>query len=204
MRIKNIVGAFLCLFTVSATLVAQEEKGKKSEFDGKAREMMMRRAGGEGGQGTPGGMMMMNPVMAALDADKDGTLSVSEIANASKSLMALDKNGDGILSGDEMRPPQMAGGQRPGEGGGAPNGEMMTKMFESQDKNGDGKLTGDEIPERMRERVAQIDEDGDGSINRAEMTKMMARMAGGKGAERMGKDGKDGSGIRPKRPDQNK
>ena len=204
MRIKNIVGAFLCLSAVSASLVAQEEKGKKGELDGKAREMMMRRAGGEGGPGMPGGMMM-NPFMAALDADKDGTLSVSEIANASKSLMTLDKNGDGVLSGDEMRPPQMAGGQRPGEGGGAPNGEQMAKMFETQDKNGDGKLSGDEIPERMRERVAQIDEDGDGAVNRAEMAKMMARMAAsGKGAERMGKDGKDGSGIRPKRPDQNK
>ena len=56
MRIKNIVGAFLCVSAVSASLVAQEEKGKKGDLEGKAREMMMRR-GGEGGPGMPGGMM---------------------------------------------------------------------------------------------------------------------------------------------------
>lgn len=41
---------------------------------------------------------------AIFDTDKDGTLSSSEIDNASDSLRQLDKNGDGKLSGRELRP----------------------------------------------------------------------------------------------------
>lgn len=204
MRIQVIVGAFLCVGMVSSSLFSQAEKGKREGFDGKSREMLQRRAA-EGGQGMPGAMLANLPIMAALDADKDGSLSVSEIANASKSLLALDKNGDGVLSSEEMRPAfnPTAGGPRPGEGG-APNADMIARMFETQDANKDGKLTADEIPERMRERIAQIDEDGDGAISRSEMQKSMARMggAGGKGADRPGQGGKDGSGVRPKRPGQ--
>ncbi len=201
MRFQVFVGAVVCVGIVSSSLFSQEEKGKREGFEGKAREMMQRRAA-EGGPGMPGGMLANLPIMAALDADKDGSLSVSEIANASKALLSLDKNGDGIVSGEEMRPANpMAGGQRPGEGG-APGGEMMTRMFASQDKNGDGKLAGDEIPERMRDKVGMVDENGDGSIDKAEFAKVAARMAGGKGGDRFEKGGKDGSGVRPKRPDQ--
>jgi hypothetical protein len=202
MRIRVFVGMFMFLTSVSSPLFSQEEKGKRQGFDGKAREMMQRRAA-EGGPGMPGGLLANLPIMAALDADKDGSLSASEIANASKSLLSLDKNGDGILSNEEMRPAfnPMAGGGRPGEGG-APNPEMMSRMFDSQDADKDGKLTGDEIPERMRERVTQIDEDGDGAISRTEMQRVMARMSGGKGGDRPSQGGKDGSGIRPKRPSQ--
>ena len=43
-------------------------------------------------------MMMRNfPIFKALDTDEDGQLSQSEIENASKSILKLDKNGDGIV-----------------------------------------------------------------------------------------------------------
>ena len=45
-----------------------------------------------------------DPVMLALDADTDGTLSTGEIANAVASLRALDANSDGKLTRDELRP----------------------------------------------------------------------------------------------------
>jgi len=45
-----------------------------------------------------------NPLMLALDADEDGALSVTEIANAMASLQALDLNGDGQLTPDEFLP----------------------------------------------------------------------------------------------------
>jgi hypothetical protein len=43
-------------------------------------------------------------LMQALDTNHDGVLDAEEIANASASLLKLDKNGDGKLTADELRP----------------------------------------------------------------------------------------------------
>jgi len=48
--------------------------------------------------------MRTHPVLAALDADHDGKISAREILNASAALRALDKNGDGYLTEDELLP----------------------------------------------------------------------------------------------------
>ena len=69
---------------------------------------------GERGQGGPGGMgghRPPPPIMAVLDANHDGVIDASEIANASKALLKLDKNGDGKLTQDELRPPRPEGGE---------------------------------------------------------------------------------------------
>jgi len=60
------------------------------------------------------------PLILALDADKDREISAEEIANASEALKTLDKNGDGKLTREELRPnfpprPGGPGGQQ-GEG----------------------------------------------------------------------------------------
>jgi hypothetical protein len=60
--------------------------------------------------------MPVHPLVAALDANKDGTLDEQEIANAAVALKTLDKNGDGKLTPDELRPPFPPGGER-GPGG---------------------------------------------------------------------------------------
>ena len=63
----------------------------------------------------PGPGRSRNPVVRALDADGDGTLSAKEIANAAAALKALDRDGDGKLSREEMRPaPDEQGPGRPG------------------------------------------------------------------------------------------
>lgn len=63
--------------------------------------------------------MMGGPLMVALDANKDGILDEKEIANASAALKTLDKNGDGKLTQEELRPQRPAGGQGgPGGQGG--------------------------------------------------------------------------------------
>lgn len=46
------------------------------------------------------------PLIGALDANHDGVIDESEIANASAALKTLDKNGDGKLTMDELRPPR--------------------------------------------------------------------------------------------------
>ncbi len=68
--------------------------------------------------------------MVALDKDRDGELSRDEIADAPKALKTLDKNGDGILSHEELRPTRPHGPRRtpntrrqtpaPGRPGGPP------------------------------------------------------------------------------------
>jgi hypothetical protein len=45
-----------------------------------------------------------SPLMAVLDVNHDGVIDADEIANAAASLMKLDKNGDGKLTPDELRP----------------------------------------------------------------------------------------------------
>jgi hypothetical protein len=73
------------------------------------------RPGGPGGPGGPGMRRMPpSPLMEALDANHDGVIDAAEIANASAALKSLDKNGDGQLTPDELRPQRPQGPQ--GEG----------------------------------------------------------------------------------------
>ena len=53
------------------------------------------------------------PIIAALDLNHDGIISADEIAKASESLKKLDKNGDGQLTPDELRPPRPEGDHHP-------------------------------------------------------------------------------------------
>lgn len=220
MKISRIVCTLLALSVVSTAASAQEQKKSAADRSGNAgaaRERMR-----EARPDMARLMAQRNPLMMVLDVDKDGTLSAAEIENAATVLLKLDRNGDGILSAEELRPDfgamvrdgQMADARprdgQPGPGAGAGPGagsgrspEMVARMFEQRDQNGDGKLSGDEIPPWMKESLARIDEDGDGSISKSELQKAMARMA-----ERMGQGGPqrgtqraaDGSGVRPKRP----
>ena len=72
---------------------------------------------GRPGQGGQGGFRPPNPVMEAIDKNKDGTLSTEELKNAAKALATLDKNKDGKIDQEEMRP-QFDRGQGGREQGG--------------------------------------------------------------------------------------
>jgi len=121
--------------------------------------------------------------MVALDADKDGQISAKEIEGAVKALKKLDKNEDGRLTQDELRPPRggpggfgpMGPGEQgrgrgpneqgrgrggPGEPGqmggfgrGGPGGGDMAQRIMGFDQDKDGRVTKDEVPEQMRERM---------------------------------------------------
>jgi len=111
---KAILLAALAL-GLSATLTMAQDEGPGANRP--------RREGGQGGAGGPrmgGG----GPLMAALDANHDGTIDEKEIANASAALKTLDKNGDGKLTMEELRGPRPAGqgGARPGGGQGGGQG----------------------------------------------------------------------------------
>lgn len=71
------------------------------------------RPDGRGGENRPG-RQMAPPLFSALDSSKDGTLDTGEIEKAPASLRTLDKNADGQLTPNELRPqrPEGAGRER--------------------------------------------------------------------------------------------
>ena len=124
--------------------------------------------GGQGGPpGGPHGMKhpAMPPVMKVLDADSDGELSATEIANASAALLTLDKNGDGKLSAAELMPPRPGGtnqfGFRPPPDGKHP----VPPIIAALDTNGDGELDATEIA-NVSASLLQLDVNGDGKLSR--------------------------------------
>ena len=115
------------------------------------------------------------------DPTADGDPMDDEAYEAS--LEAGDTGGDGNEGG-------RAGG-RPRGGGWDPEA-----MFTENDADGDGVLKDDEIPDRMRERLADIDTDGDGGVSKEEL---MARFAAMR--EQRGGRGGGGEGRRGGRPE---
>jgi len=106
-------------FSASALIVDAQDAGGPP--DG---ERPPRQAGPGNG---PGGMMGRrpppSPLMEALDTNHDGIIDANEIANAPAALKTLDKNGDGKLTPDELRPqrPPRRNGQ---DGPPGPDGPM--------------------------------------------------------------------------------
>lgn len=124
---------------------------------------------GRPGMPQPGG----DPLVRALDTDRNGELSADEIAAAAEALKKLDRNGDGKVTREEIGPPpQMAG--RPGTPpeGFRPDPERFLAYMKSQDKDGDGKLSKDEVGERMRENFGNLDRNGDGKLDDVELKQM--------------------------------
>lgn len=116
---KNIMNTKLVILTLALAtstclLTAQ---------DGGQRPPQGQRPPGQGGQGGMGGQRPMNPIIEALDANKDGTIDADEIAKASQALKKLDKNGDGKITQDEYRPQRPPGAGGPGAQGGQEGGQ---------------------------------------------------------------------------------
>lgn len=79
-----------------------------------------------GPSGPPRGLPPM-PVLAALDANGDGELSAEEIAQAAAALKKLDRNGDGKVSREEWMPMPGRGGPGFGAGKGPPAGPLGSR-----------------------------------------------------------------------------
>lgn len=169
------------------------------------------------GPGRPGGPLRI-PLLAALDADRDGVISTDEINNAVQSLQSLDKNNDGKLTRDEMMPPPPEG--RPGDGrlrgpegrlgegrGRAererPSPAAMLERLMANDKDQDGKLSKDEMPERMQRIFKRADANADGFLDQEEIKVVLERrisQLGGPGREGAGRRGEGQRGARGDRP----
>ncbi len=123
--------------------------------------------GRRGGPGSATGMMRLDPVLAALDVDRDGVLSSAEIHNASAALLTLDVNHDGIVEASEMRVRQQTPEER------------ADHMLEEWDTNRDGRIGKEEAPDGMRDRFTAADTNGDGYLDKEELLEMFKSMPQG-------------------------
>lgn len=157
---------------------------------------------GQDQQGPGGRGRFVSPLMAALDADGDGVISAQEIEGAAAALKKLDKDGDGKLSGEEIRP--SFGGFGRGIPGAGPEGTrspgggaaaFVARMLEN-DKNNDGKLAKDELSERQQFFFDRADTNKDGFLDQKELEEMAARFSQFRpGSGRPG-EGRPGEGRR--------
>ena len=104
--------------------------------------------------------------MLALDTDGDGELSAKEIENATASLKTLDKDKNGKLTENELRP-NFDRGEAPGMGG-----EAIITQLMAFDKNGDGKLSKAEVPQRLQGLLERADTNKDDVLDREELLKL--------------------------------
>ena len=130
------------------------------------------------------------PAFRALDTDDDGDISAGEIDAAPESLASLDDDGDGRLSGDELRPRR--GGPRVffGSPANLPEGtEVMTL-------GADEELDIADLPPQFRSLLSSADADGDGAASAAEILGLMTAETGGP------RDREHGSAEEPVAPSQ--
>jgi hypothetical protein len=96
-------------------------------------------------------------VSEALDTNKDGVIDASEIANAPRALLTLDKNGDGQLSYDEVHRADVR--QPPGD---------PPPLIAVLDVNRDDVIDSNEIAGAAA-ALKTLDKNGDGQLNQTEI-----------------------------------
>ena len=162
-RLTMALAAALGLLLVAATTFAQPPPGFGA---------------GRGHGGRPSA----EAIFQKLDANQDGKLTKDELPErAADKLLQADADGDGALTKEELEQ------ARPGRGFGGPGGAArFDEVFAGLDKNADGVLTQDEVPEKLADRIAAADADGDGQVTKEELQ-----------AVRPGRGGPGGSGGPP-------
>ena len=181
-------------------LVADLASAQRDDRPRQKRKAQDRQQGDRQGgrrQGRP-----THPLLALLDADRDGKLSAKEIANAVAVLKKLDRNQDGALTARELPRPQVAGRRMPGgragraRGGDGRGSTQFVERIMALDKNKDGKITKDELPEARQRLFELADSDSDGALDKAEIEKIGRGRAG----RAAGRGGRRAAGDRPDRP----
>jgi len=122
---KNTIALMMALgLTLPAMTFAQDE-GRPPQRPPQNRD------------GAPGfgGPRPIPPLMAALDGNHDGVIDETEIKNASEALRKMDRNGDGKLTLEELRPrrPDGAGDAAP-----RPEGDGVAPRKDRNAGAGDG------------------------------------------------------------------
>jgi Ca2+-binding EF-hand superfamily protein len=151
---------------IPATMAAGQFIDNANKDAGEAPPPRAARAGDEGGPRPRGMMGPPNMMFTVIDADSDGKITARELRRAAVQLKKLDLDKDGNITLAEASP------------GGGPGGnpaQFIDGIMQS-DKNRDGKLTDAEIPDHLKPMLASADQNGDGAIDRAELTAAMENM----------------------------
>lgn len=136
------------------------------------------RPGPRRGPGGPGRGPIGQPVVRAVDANRDGVLSAEEIQAAPQALKALDQDHDGVLSAAELRParPANAPTDAPKRPAGAPNRpdsppadrpRPLDPVMLALDADRDGALAATEI-DNAPTSLKTLDRNNDGNLTRDE------------------------------------
>ena len=97
-------------------------------------------------------------LLAGLDTDNDGTVSVDEAKKAAQVVFdKLDRDHDGTLTGRELR------------------GRLSAKEFTAADADKDGTLSKDEYLAVVEQRFKAADTDNDGTLTRRELRSKAGR-----------------------------
>lgn len=149
MKSKTILAATVLAAATLPSLMAQPGEGRK-------------------------GKRPPHPVVAALDADGDHTLSASEIENAATALAALDLNRDGNLTRREMLPERVKQKirQRIKERRNSGDSEAEAPRADREKKKGKKKAA----RRRAHPILDALDTDGDRKISSAEMSNAPASL----------------------------
>ena len=159
--------------------------------------------GGPGG-GSGGDPNAMLDRIFQSDRNGDGMLSADEISDRlAPMLQGADTNGDGSYDRAEVTAAMENARGRFGRGGGGGGGgfdpQQMTQQLMQGDRNGDGKLTPDEVSPRARGMLQGADMNGDGAIDAQELQAAAQRMSErrGRGYGGNGGRGPQGNGAGP-------
>jgi hypothetical protein len=121
-----------------------------------------------------------NPMVTALDTDRDGMISAAELERAPRALLVLDSDRDGRLSREETRPVRPNGPPPPPPGGPSgppagdgpppprPGGPPPNPLFLAVDSDRDGTLAADEIA-RSTALLKTLDRNRDGTLSPDEL-----------------------------------
>lgn len=212
MRIANRFSVGTTLLAVCATtlIFAQPPEGKKRDADRGDRPERRERGDrperrdqgdrpergdrdrGPGRRG-PGGrpnIMTILPIIIVLDVNKDGEISKEEMENATAALQKLDKDKNGKLTEEELRP-NFGGrdgdrrgpggpdgrGQRDGDrrGPGGPEGRGPRDGDRGRNDGGDGDRNRNRGGDFL-ERIMKNDKNEDGKLTKEELPERMRPM----------------------------
>ncbi|ORE86453.1 hypothetical protein ATO7_14188 [Oceanococcus atlanticus] len=106
-----------------------------------------------------GAAMARGPHMDAMDLNADGAISEAEVMQlVANKAQAIDSNGDGLISLDELEAMQERRKAR-----------HIQHRLERADSNADGNVDVDEFSAQMAARIMQRDRDGDGQLSAEEL-----------------------------------